>query len=407
MNNQKYIALIDCDSFFVSCERKLNPELKGLPVSVVSGERGCVISRSREAKMLGVPMGIPLFQAVEKYPECIYISANHYNYTKISKQVMAILKEVSPNVEVYSIDEAFVDFTGLTKLYKKNYYKIARDLQKRILEEVDIPVSIGVSRTKTLAKLASDKAKNTSTRIALVGKCSIEHLLSFTDIQEVWGIGRRLGVKLRGLGVRTALDYVNRDESWIKQRFGKNGLQVQAELGGIIVSPVSDREELPKSISDTKSFLEFSSDLQFLKNELSIHIHSCCTRLRKIDCKCSTIGVILKTKDFRTLYVKKQLNSPTNFEFEISREAFPVLEEMFNSRELYRSVGIVLEDFRENAEEQLLLFNDNEKKEQNEKLGKSLDKLEQKFGRNIVRTGFVNKNIPFKQGFLTSPQDVE
>ena len=357
--------------------------------------------------MLGVPMGIPLFQAVEKYPECIYISANHYNYTKISKQVMAILKEVSPNVEVYSIDEAFVDFTGLTKLYKKNYYKIARDLQKRILEEVDIPVSIGVSRTKTLAKLASDKAKNTSTRIALVGKCSIEHLLSFTDIQEVWGIGRRLGVKLRGLGVRTALDYVNRDESWIKQRFGKNGLQVQAELGGIIVSPVSDREELPKSISDTKSFLEFSSDLQFLKNELSTHIHSCCTRLRKIDCKCSTIGVILKTKDFRTLYVKKQLNSPTNFEFEISREAFPVLEEMFNSRELYRSVGIVLEDFRENAEEQLLLFNDNEKKEQNEKLGKSLDKLEQKFGRNIVRTGFVNKNIPFKQGFLTSPQDVE
>ena len=159
MNSQKYIALIDCDSFFVSCERKLNPELKGLPVSVVSGERGCIISRSREAKMLGVPMGIPLFQAVEKYPECIYISANHYNYTKISKQVMAILKEVSPNVEIYSIDEAFVDFTGLTKLYKKNYFQLARDLQKRILEEVDIPVSIGVSRTKTLAKLASDKAK--------------------------------------------------------------------------------------------------------------------------------------------------------------------------------------------------------------------------------------------------------
>ena len=407
MNNQKYIALIDCDSFFVSCERKLNPELKGLPVSVVSGERGCVISRSGEAKMLGVPMGIPLFQAVEKYPECIYISANHYNYTKISKQVMSILKEVSPNVEVYSIDEAFIDFTGLTKLYKKNYYKIAADLQKRILEEVDIPVSIGVSRTKTLAKLASDKAKNTSTRIALVGKCAINHLLSYTDIQEVWGIGRRLGVKLRGLGIRTALDYLNRDENWIKQRFGKNGLQVLAELGGVIVSPVSDKEELPKSISDTKSFLEFSSDLQFLKNELSIHIHSCCTRLRKIDCKCSSIGVILKTKDFRTLYIKKQLASPTNFEFEISRAAFPLLEEMFNGRELYRSVGIVLEDFRENAEEQLLLFNDNEKKEQNEKLGKSLDKLEQKFGRNIVRTGFVNKNIPFKQGFLTSPQDVE
>lgn len=407
MTNQKYIALIDCDSFFVSCERKLNPELKGLPVSVVSGERGCIISRSKEAKMLGVPMGIPLFQAVEKFPECIYISANHYNYTKISKQVMTILKEISPNVEVYSIDEAFVDFTGLTKLYKKNYFQIAKDLQQRILDEVDIPVSIGISKTKTLAKLASDKAKNTSTRIALVGKCSIKHLLTYTDIQEVWGIGRRLGVKLRGLGVRTALDYINKDEKWIQQKFGKNGLSVKAELQGIMVSPVSNKEELPKSISDTKSFLEFSSDIQFLKNELSIHIHSCCSRLRKIDCKCSTIGVILKTKDFRTLYLKTQLETPTNFEFEISRTAFPLLEKMFTSNDLYRSVGIVLEDFNENSQEQLQLFNNNEKKEQNEKLGKSLDILEKKFGRNIVRTGFVNKNIPFKQGFLTSPQDVD
>ena len=407
MTNQKYIALIDCDSFFVSCERKLNPELKGLPVSVVSGERGCIISRSKEAKMLGVPMGIPLFQAVEKFPECIYISANHYNYTKISKQVMAILKEISPNVEVYSIDEAFVDFTGLTKLYKKNYFQIAKDLQQRILYEVDIPVSIGISKTKTLAKLASDKAKNTSTRIALAGKCSIKHLLTYTDIQEVWGIGRRLGVKLRGLGVRTALDYINKDEKWIQQKFGKNGLSVKAELQGIMVSPISNKEELPKSISDTKSFLEFSSDIQFLKNELSIHIHSCCSRLRKIDCKCSTIGVILKTKDFRTLYLKEQLKTPTNFEFEISRSAFPLLEKMFTSNDLYRSVGIVLEDFNENSQEQLQLFDNNEKKEQNEKLGKSLDILEKKFGRNIVRTGFVNKNVPFKQGFLTSPQDVE
>ena len=157
MTNQKYIALIDCDSFFVSCERKLNPELKGLPVSVVSGERGCVIARSREAKMLGIPMGIPLFQAVEKYPEGIYITTNHYAYTKISGMVMKILKEYSPNVQVYSIDEAFVDFTGLTKLYKKNYFKLAYELQQKISKEVDIPVSIGVARTKTIAKLAIDK----------------------------------------------------------------------------------------------------------------------------------------------------------------------------------------------------------------------------------------------------------
>ena len=406
MTNQKYIALIDCDSFFVSCERKLNPELKGVPVAVVSGERGCVISRSKEAKMLGLPMGLPLFQAVQRVPECIYISANHYAYTKISKQVMNILKDFSPNAEVYSIDEAFVDFTGLTKLYKKNYFKLARELQKRIADEVDIPVTIGISRSKTLAKLASDKAKNTSARIAVIGKCGIHHLLEFTEIQEVWGIGRKLGVRLRGLGVRTALDFINKDDKWVKSKFGKNGLTSKAELSGIMVSPISNEVELPKSISDTKSFLEFSSDLQFLKNELSIHIHESCARLRKIDCKCATIGVLLKTKDFRTLYSKVQLDIPTDFEFEISRAAFPLLTEMFISREVYRSVGIVLEDFREKAEEQLTLFSNNEKKEQNEKLGQSLDKLEKKFGRNIVRTGFTNKEVPFKQGFLTSPKDV-
>lgn len=406
MTNQKYIALIDCDSFFVSCERKLNPELKSLPVSVVSGERGCVIARSREAKALGIPMGIPLFQAVEKYPECIYITANHYAYTKISAIVMQILKEYSPNVQVYSIDEAFVDFTGLTKLYKKNYFKLAYEIQQRILKEVDIPVSIGIGKTKTIAKLASDKSKNTSTHISLVGKSKLTEVLRHTDIQEVWGIGRKLGVKLRGLGVRTAYDYVMRDDSWIKARFGKNGLAIKSELLGIMVSPISNEIELPKSISDTKSFLEFSSDLQFLKNELSIHIHDVCTRLRKINCKASTIGVILKTKDFRTLYSKVQVAVPINFEFEISKYAFPVLEKMFSSDTLYRSVGIVLEDFNLCSQEQLILFDTDTKREQKEKLGKSLDKLEQKFGRNIVRTGFTNKDIPFSQGFLTTPKDI-
>ena len=399
MTTQKYIALIDCDSFFVSCERKLNPELKGLPVSVVSGERGCVIARSREAKMLGIPMGIPLFQAVEKYPQGIYITANHYAYTKISGMVMSILK-------VYSIDEAFVDFTGLTKLYKQNYFKLAYDIQQRILREADIPVSIGIGRTKTLAKLASDKSKNTSTHISLVGKSKLKELLRHTDIQEVWGIGRKLGVKLWGLGVRSAYDLVQKDDAWIKSRFGKNGLAIKSELLGIMVSPISNEIELPKSISDTKSFLEFSSDLNFLKNELSIHIHDVCTRLRKVNCKASTIGVILKTKDFRTLYEKVSLSVPINFEFEISKNAFPILEKMYSPNVLYRSVGIVLEDFNLCSQEQLILFDTDEKREQKEKLGRSLDKLEQKFGRNIVRTGFVNKEVPFSQGFLTSPKEV-
>ena len=173
-----------------------------------------------------------------------------------------------------------------------------------------------------------------------------------------------------------------------------------------MISSITNEVDLPKSISDAKSFLEFSSDLGFLRNELSIHIHSCCKRLRKIDLKCSTIGVILKTKDFCTYYEKQDLEVPLDFEFDISRIAFDILNKMYNSSTLYRSVGIVLENFNSIDKEQLTLFNDTEKQNKNTKLGKSLDKLEQKFGRNIVRTGFVNKEVPFKQGFLTSPQDV-
>ncbi len=407
MTNQKYIALVDCDSFFVSCERKLNPELNGLPVSVVSGERGCVIARSKEAKQLGVPMGIPLFQAVEKYPECIYIPANHYAYTKISKTVMSVLKDFSPNVQIYSIDEAFVDFTGLTKLYKKNYYELGKELQTRVWEGVNIPVTIGVSTSKTLAKLASDKAKNSKTRVALAGKQTRIKLLKNTEIDEVWGIGRKLGVRLKGYGIKTAYDFTNRDNGWIQKRFGKNGLVTKAELIGTMISPISNETELPKSVSDSKSFLEFTSDLNFLRNELSIHIHSCCKRLRKINCKCSVVGVFVKTKDFRTYYDKQTLEVPLDFEFDISKTAFKILDKLYNPSVLYRSIGVVFEDFNKTSQEQLFIFENNTKREQNEKLGKSLDKLEKKFGRNIVRTGFVDKEVPFKQGFLTTPQDAE
>ena len=196
-------------------------------------------------------MGIPLFQAVEKYPQCIYIPTNHYAYTKLSNSVMSILKEFSPHVQVYSIDEAFVDFTGLTNLYKKNYFYLAKEIQERVLSEVDIPVTIGVSSSKTLAKLASDKAKNTSERVALAGKQTRINLLKQTEIDEVWGIGRRLGQKLRGYGIKTAYDYINRDDAWIQKRFGKNGLVTKAELLGTMISPISNEAELPKSISDS------------------------------------------------------------------------------------------------------------------------------------------------------------
>ena len=401
MTEQKYIALIDCDSFFVSCERKLNPDLNNKAVCVVSGERGCVIARSKEAKEMGIPMGHPLFMASRDFPNCIYINANHYNYSEISKEVMSVLKEISPCVEVYSIDEAFVDLTGLSRLYKKNYHDLAVYIRTLIMERVGIPVSIGLSRTKALAKLASDKSKNMESHVYIVGKKGIPRLLKSSQIGEIWGIGRRLEPKLRGHGIYTAYDYVQKNDVWLKSRFGKNGLELKYELLGNLINKVSTEVKLPKSIMDTKSFLEFSNDLNFLKNELMVHIHSACRKLRKVDCKCGTIGVILKTKDFITYCEKVELDYGTNFEFEISQFAFPILENLYKNGVLYRSVGILLENFNPCSNEQKSLFDDTIRREKNEKLGKSLDKLESKFGRNIVRTGFTNKDVPYKQDFLT------
>ena len=400
MTEQKYIALIDCDSFFVSCERKLNPKLNAKPVCVVSGSRGCVIARSIEAKEMGIPMGHPLFMAEKEFPKAIYINAKHYEYAQISNQVMSLLKNISPLVEVYSIDEAFVDLTGLSKLYKKNYYKLARYIRDLVAQEVGIPVSIGVSRTKTLAKLASDKSKTTEHHVCIAGKQGLIKLLKTTEIGEIWGIGRRLEPKLRGHGIYTAYDYVQKNDVWLKSRFGKLGLELKYELLGNQINKISTKIQPPKSIMDTKSFPEFSTDLNYLKNELMIHIHSACRKLRRADYKCKTIGVIIKTKDFQTIFEKIDLEHATNFEFEISEYAIPILEKLFNPNTIYRSVGILLENFNSCENEQKTLFEDTSRRDKNEKLAKSLDKLEEKFGRNIVTTGFTG-NVEYKQDFIS------
>ena len=399
----KYIALIDCDSFFCSCERKMNPELNGKPLCVVSSERGCVIARSREAKAMGIKMGDPLFRAVEEHPNCIYMVANHHNYINISKQIMYILKELSPNVEIYSIDEAFVDLTGLCKVYNKNYYTMAKYIQDRIWNEVGMPVSIGISRSKTLAKLASDRAKTTKDRIILLGKRKIPKYLNEVEVSEVWGIGGRLTLRLQRYGITTASQFVRKDDKWVKKNFGKNGLTTKYELLGNSVLPIVSNPPMPKSICDTQSFPEFTSDYDYLKNELQVHIHSACRRLRQAGCKCNRIGVIVKTKDFKSGFLEVDLENPTDFELDISKPAFELLNYMYSPNILYRSIGIILENFNSAENEQLNLFQNQTVKEKSEKLGKAIDRIEERFGRNKIKVGFTNKDIPNKQGFMTSP----
>lgn len=392
MVKQKYLALVDCDSFFVSCEQKRNTKLKGQPVCVLSNNDGCVISRSKEAKKMGIKMGEPFFMAKKDHPKAIYITADHEYYKEVSNHIMSILKNFSPFVQIYSIDEAFIDLTGLTRLYKRNYYKLAKHLRFKILEEVDIPVSIGVSSTKTLSKLASDKAKNISDGIYLIGKQKIKKELRHTNIEEIWGIGRRLTKNLKRHGVLTAEELVEKTDKWLDSKIGIHGIEMRHELLGEMVSTVTNEVKAPKSIQNTRAFGMFTNDFNFIKNELNKHIHTSCRKLRKYETKCLQIGVMLRTKDFRVFYTKQDLITPTDFELEISNLAINLLKEIYNPNILYRSTGVILDKIGEQGTEQLSLYSDNSIETKKKNLAKCFDKLESKFGKNIVQTGFTIRN---------------
>lgn len=393
MAKKNVIALVDCDSFFVSCEQAVNPELKGRAVCVMSGRGQCVISRSKEAKKFGIRMGMPYFQIEGKMKQAVFINANHDLYSQISKKVMAVLQDFSPTVEIYSIDEAFLDLTGLEKLYKKNYLEIAAMIRQEVLQKVDIPVSIGVSSSKSLAKLASDKAKKLDEGIFLIGRRKIIPLLEKTGIDEIWGIGRNLSSMLRKNGILTAYELVCQDDLWLDKQIGIKGVEMKHELLGEMVSPVSSQEKLPKSIQKTSALAKFTSDKEYLKNSLNYHIHRACVKLRKLNAKCKGISIFIRTKDFKVFCEKKVLNAPTNFELEISDIVFSLLDKIYNPNILYRSTGVILDTFVFNHEAQMSLFSDVDAESRKEKLSGCFDKLEEKFGKDIIQIGFMKKDV--------------
>ena len=393
MARKNVIALVDCDSFFVSCEQAVNPELKDKPVCVMSGRGQCVISRSKEAKKLGIRMGMPYFQIEGQMKKAIYINANHDLYAEISEKVMAVLKNFSPKVEIYSIDEAFVDLTGLERLYKKNYLEIAQMIRQEVKEKVDIPVSIGLSSSKSLAKLASDKAKKLEEGVFLIGSRKIIPVLEKTGIDEIWGIGKNLSSLLRKNGILTAYELVRQDDIWLNKQIGIRGLEMKHELLGEMVSPVSDEEKLPKSIQKTSALAKFTSDKNYLKNSLNYHIHRACVKLRKINAKCHGISIFIRTKDFKVYCEKKNLNVATDFELEISSVIFELLDKIYNPNILYRSTGVILDTFVFNHEAQMSLFSDTKSDDKKSKLAKCFDKLENRFGKDIIQTGFIKKDV--------------
>ncbi|MCM1324684.1 MAG: hypothetical protein NC218_11230 [Acetobacter sp.] len=379
-----YMALADCDCFFVSAERAFNRKLEGIPVAVLSNNDGCVVSRSREAKALGLKMGEPYFMARPRLPDILYVRANHDLYHATSEKVMAMFRSFTPEVEVCSVDEAYLDLTGTKLLYKQNYIKTARMIRENVWKKLHIPVSIGLSTTKTLAKLASDKAKNCD-GIYAIGAAKRRKILAQTKIEDVAGVGRKLIIKMREGCIFTALDFISRPDHWIKAQFGTHGTDLKAELSGLSLFKITPQGKAPLSIQQTAALKEFSRDLDILQKALLEHIHTACRKARQEGAKAQQIEVMLRTKDFRVITQRLKLPYASNQETEIIPPALKLLSNMYSPAVIWRSVGITLSGLMYGAILQNDLFS--KPQQSDERLGKAMDELEAKFGKNIIHLG--------------------
>lgn len=383
---QRIIALVDCDSFFVSCERKDNPDLQGKPVCVMTGggNKGIIVSRSREAKALGIKMGAPYFQIKDVYKDAICIPARMNRYSQISKQVMGIIKEFSPDVEVTSVDEAYIDLTGLAKAQNTTYTEIIKAIRQTVWDKAGIPVSIGLSCSKILAKLASDKAKNTG-GIFVIHPDKILDIIGETPIDDVCGVGRKNSEHMKFSGIFTVREFVEKDNGWIRKAFGINGLSLKQELMGVATSLVNSEPTAPQSIQDTASFEDFTTSLDYLRHALNGHVHTACQRLRRWNGFCGGIEVLLKTKDFKYSVMEAKFAVATNSDFEVRVAAQKLLSALYRTKVLYRATGITLKYLTYGEEAQQSLFETF--KRNDDKLSHIIDDLEAKFGKGIVKTG--------------------
>ena len=387
---KKIYALVDCNSFFCSCERLFRPDIQNKPVGVLSNNDGCFVARTAELKALDVPMGAPYF----KYKEICdrndvqVFSSNFALYTNISDRVMISLSQFTPDLEVYSVDEAFLDLTGFDNL--EAYGKV---IQETILKEVGIPVSVGISTTKTLAKVANHYAKKHKLGVvALLDEKEQDEVLSETPIDDVWGVGRASVSKFESLRVKTAKDYKDFDNHvLIKKIFTKVGLQRLEELQGKSRFFLNQEIEKKKGIMASRSFGMAVTNIKDLRAAVASHASKACERLRKQDSYCSYVGVSIKTSPFKGEFYYKgsegeSFKTPTQDTKKVVRYALNSLDKIFEAGYDYRKAGISLTGIRDEKDVQLSLFEAPDTKKSKE-LMKAVDQINRTYGSDTLKLG--------------------
>ena len=385
-------ALIDCNNFFVSCQRVREPVLEGRPVVVASGGDGCVISRSNEAKALGIKMGVPVFQvrALMQQHNVAIRSTDFTLYRDLSHQVMDTLTTFSPEVEVYSVDEAFLNLRGLERLGIENYAAQMHDLIKT---KTGIPISVGLAKTKTLAKLASHVAKkSTSNAISHVfaESSDIRQLAPQIDVSDVWGIGRRYSGFLYGHGIQNVDQLMDLPETWIKRHLKIVGWRTYKELHGIPCIPLQTKHKARQSIQTARTFGEMQTEIKTLEEMIAAFASRCAFELRMESGCASEVIVFLGTnrhrEDLRQVArsFKVKFETPTSSSIDIVAASRTALREAFLQGYHYKRAGVMLAGIVPEGSVQLSLFDNWQKRAKHQKLMDSVDKINAENGRDTT-----------------------
>ena len=387
-------ALVDCNNFYASCERVFNPNLQNKPVAILSNNDGCVISMSDEAKKLQLPFGAPIFKWEQfcKEKNITILSSNYPLYGDMSARVMNILRDFSPDIEVYSIDESFLEFKGFENYDFEEY---ATKIRSRILKWTGIPTCVGIASTKALSKVANKIARSNLKQSK--GICVINSdenrikALKWTKIGKVWGIGNRLEKRLQAKGIVTAYDFTQVSSDWVLKNFSVVEWRLQKDLQGISKIPLEDAVSSKKMIATTRSFENTYGDIDNIKERISTFATSCARKVREQKSSCHVITVFLKSNRFskHQPYEKENktviLSYPTDSSLTIAKAATEAVKTIFKKGVQYKKAGVIVSGLVPNDNYQLNLFlHENPK---HKPLMAAIDKLNGKFKSDKLKLG--------------------
>lgn len=383
------IALVDCNNFYASCERVFQPQLNKVPVVVLSNNDGCVIARSDESKALGIPMGAPIFKLKElvKQHQIKCFSSNFPLYGDMSSRVMQILSSFTPEIEIYSIDEAFLSLEGFQEEELEAY---AAQIKKKVEQYTGIPISIGIAPTKALAKVANRIAKKFKERTK--GLYLIDNdqkrikALKWLKIEDVWGIGRQHSKRLQLKQVYTAWDFTELNDAWVRKELSVVGLRLKKELEGQ-QNLFLEQPQNKKSIATTRSFKTNITDLETLEERVATFAVHCAEKLRKQKSSCSMIAVFLRSNPFDKSQPYVFRNTTISLPYSsdssilIASYAQKALRHIYKSGVPYKKAGVLVLGLQPNETQQLNLFCDIQPKHKD--LMKVIDKMNNRYGKAL------------------------